>query len=203
MKVPPRASYWVQVVAALMGAMVQVGVKTWLFTHIPDMCAPDQKDSLTCPQNGVYFTASAIWGLIGPTRQFGNGTLYHGHLFALIAGAFLPVPIWLWQRYHPKTSLRYINIPVMLNGPTFIPPARGINYSSWFVVGFIFRTYFFFNCIGVGILIRFNRIRYPKKKFPLVEQVQLCPQLCLGRRDDLWHDHNLFDLANALLSTRS
>jgi hypothetical protein len=129
-----------------LGAIVQVGVKQWLFANVPDICQPEQRDHLICPHNGVFFTASAIWGLIGPTRQFGPGTLYHGHLYALIVGAFLPIPFWLWQRYYPKTRLRYINIPVILNGPTYIPPARGINYSSWFLTGFIFREFFLFLC---------------------------------------------------------
>lgn len=139
MKVPPRASFWVQTTSGLVGAIVQVGVKRWLFANVPDICQPDQKDLLSCPHNGVFFTASAIWGMIGPARQFGDGALYHGHLYAMIFGAFIPVPVWLWQHYRPGTRLRYLNIPVLLNGPTFIPPARGINYSSWFVVGFIFR----------------------------------------------------------------
>ena len=78
-------------------------------------------------------------GLIGPTRQFGFGSLYHAHLWALLIGAALPVPFWWWQRRFPNTRLKYINVPVFLNGPTFIPPATGINYSSWFVTGFIFR----------------------------------------------------------------
>jgi hypothetical protein len=80
-------------------------------------------------------------GLIGPTRQFGSGSLYHGHLWALLVGAFLPIPFWWWQRRFPDTRLKYINIPVFLNGPMLIPPATGINYSSWFVVGYIFREY--------------------------------------------------------------
>jgi len=110
----------------------------------------------------VFFSASAIWyvlsspfflrgsmdtkiaiggrrGLIGPTRQFGTGTVYYGHLWALLVGALLPVPFWWWQRRFPNSRLKYISIPVFLNGPTFIPPATGINYSSWFLVGFIFR----------------------------------------------------------------
>jgi len=32
----------------------------------------------------------ACRGLIGPTRQFGSGSLYHGHLWALLVGALLP-----------------------------------------------------------------------------------------------------------------
>jgi OPT oligopeptide transporter protein len=143
MKVPPRASFMVQAVSCLMACFVQVGVKRWLFSRVPDICSPTQKDFLVCPHNEVFFTASAIWGLIGPTRQFGSGEIYHGHLYALIVGALLPIPFWLWQVWKPKSRLRYINIPVILNGPTFIPPARGINYSSWFIVGFIFRKSWF------------------------------------------------------------
>jgi len=79
--------------------------------------------------------------LIGPTRQFGPGSLYHGHLWALLVGAFLPLPFWWWQRRFPDTRLKYINIPVFLNGVMYIPPATGINYTSWFLVGFIFREY--------------------------------------------------------------
>ena len=78
-------------------------------------------------------------GLIGPARQFGSGSLYHGHLWALLLGAGLPIPFWWWQRRFPNTRLKYINIPVFLNGPIYIPPATGINYSSWFLVGFVFR----------------------------------------------------------------
>ncbi|CAG7853661.1 Glutathione transporter 1 [Serendipita indica DSM 11827] len=140
-KVPPRAVFMAQTISALMGAIVQVGVKRWLFANVPDICSQTQKDALTCPHNQVFFNASAIWGLIGPARQFGEGTLYHGHLYAMLVGALLPVPIWLYHRFRPKTRLRYLNIPVLLNGPTFSPPARGINFSSWFVVGFIFQYF--------------------------------------------------------------
>ena len=83
----------------------------------------------------------ACRGLIGPTRQFGSGSLYHGHLWALLLGALLPLPFWWWQRRFPDTRLKYVNIPVFLNGPTWTPPATGINYSSWFLVGFIFREH--------------------------------------------------------------
>ena len=82
-------------------------------------------------------------GLIGPTRQFGSGSLYRGHLWAVLVGAFLPLPFWWWQRRFPDTRLKYVNIPVFLNGPEYTPPATGINYSSWFLVGFIFREYHF------------------------------------------------------------
>ncbi|EIN06776.1 OPT oligopeptide transporter [Punctularia strigosozonata HHB-11173 SS5] len=134
-KVPPRATFIVQLVATVLAAFVQVGVKEWLFTNVPDICSPDQASSLTCPHNKVYFTASAIWGLIGPSRQFGPGSIYYPQIYAVIIGAFLPVPFWLWQRRYPTSWVRYLSTPVILNGLLFIPPATGINYSAWFAMG--------------------------------------------------------------------
>lgn len=130
----------------------------FLFSSVEDMCDPHQKDGLTCPHNSVFFSASVIWcafsfslylhlltliwlprGLIGPTRQFGVGTLYHPQVFAVIVGALLPIPFWLWQRRYPTSWVKSINIPVILNGVSLIPPAVGINYSAWFAVGFGFQ----------------------------------------------------------------
>ena len=161
-KVPPRSSFVAQSVAALLSGILQVGVKQALFTSVKDICTEGQRSMLTCPHTRVFFSVSAIWyvwsapsllevrqglmitvgrGLIGPTRQFGTGTVYHGHLWALLVGAFLPVPFWWLQRRFPRTHIKDINILVFLNGPTYSPPATGINYSSWFLVGFIFREY--------------------------------------------------------------
>jgi hypothetical protein len=78
-------------------------------------------------------------GLIGPSRQFGNHALYHPQLYAMIIGAFLPIPFWFLQRRYPQSWVKYISTPVLLNGVSYIPPATGINYSSWFLVGFIFQ----------------------------------------------------------------
>jgi OPT family oligopeptide transporter len=114
-------------------------VKEWLFANIPDICEVHQPSRLTCPHNRTFYTASAVWGLIGPSRQFGPGKLYHPQLYALIVGAVLPIPLWLLERRYPKSIARFINTPIILNGMQFIPPATGINYSSWFVVGFVFQ----------------------------------------------------------------
>ncbi|KAK0483128.1 OPT oligopeptide transporter protein-domain-containing protein [Armillaria luteobubalina] len=138
-KVPPRATFVVQLVGTLMAAFVQVGVKTWIFANVPDICSDHQKSNLTCPHNQVFYTASAVWGLIGPTRQFGTGSIYHPHLYAIIVGVFLPLPFWLWQRRRPNSWAKYVSTPIVLNGVSGIPPAAGINYSSWFVVGVVFQ----------------------------------------------------------------
>ncbi|KAI0050840.1 OPT-domain-containing protein [Auriscalpium vulgare] len=138
-KVPPRATFIVQFVATLLAAFLQIGVKTLIFANVPDICEKDQKSHLTCPHNQVFFTASAIWGLIGPSRQFGTSSIYHPQVYAIIAGAVLPIPFWLWQRRYPTSWTKHISTPILLNGVSYIPPATGINYSSWFLVGFVFQ----------------------------------------------------------------
>ncbi|KAJ6513626.1 OPT oligopeptide transporter protein-domain-containing protein [Mycena vitilis] len=140
-KVPPRASFVVQLAGTLVAAFLQVGVKTWIFANVEDICSPMQKDSLTCPNNQVFFTASIIWGLIGPSRQFGVGSMYHPQLYALAIGALLPLPFWFWQRRYPNSWIKYISTPVILNGVSKIPPSTGINYSSWFAIGALFQYF--------------------------------------------------------------
>jgi hypothetical protein len=60
-------------------------------------------------------------------------------LYFTLIGALLPIPIWFMAKRWPKSWLRYINIPVLLTGASYIPPGTGINYVSWFIVGFIFQ----------------------------------------------------------------
>lgn len=138
-KVPPRATFLVQLVATLISSFLQVGVKEWIFATVPDICQPDQVSHLTCPHNQVFFSASAIWGLIGPSRQFGPGSIYHPQMYAILVGALLPLPFWLMQRRRPDSWAKFVSTPIALIGVSFIPPATGINYSSWFAVGFIFQ----------------------------------------------------------------
>ncbi|KAG1723121.1 OPT oligopeptide transporter protein-domain-containing protein [Suillus paluster] len=138
-KVPPRATFIVQFVGTLLASFIQIGVKQWMFDNIPDICTPDQPSFLTCPHNQVYYTASAVWGIIGPTRQFGKGALYYPELYAIVVGTFLPIPFWLWQRRYPNSWVKFVSTPVVLNGVSYIPPAAGINYSAWFAVGFVFQ----------------------------------------------------------------
>jgi hypothetical protein len=84
----------------------------------------------------LYFS---IRGLIGPSRQFGHGSIYNSQLYAIIVGALLPFPFWIMQRRRPDSWAKYVSTPVVLLGVSYIPPATGINYSSWFAVGFVFQ----------------------------------------------------------------
>lgn len=39
--------FWAQVIATVVAGTVQLGVQSWMFTNIPDICSSDQKDGFT------------------------------------------------------------------------------------------------------------------------------------------------------------
>ncbi|KAF7301839.1 OPT oligopeptide transporter [Mycena indigotica] len=139
MKIPPRAMFWAQVVATVIAGTVQLGVQAWMFTNIEGMCDSEQKNGFTCPSTQVFGTASIIWGVIGPARQFSKGQVYYGLVFFFLIGAVTPLISWLIHLKWPNSFIRYINFPVIFSGTGYIPPASAINYVSWALVGFIFQ----------------------------------------------------------------
>ncbi|KAG1903462.1 OPT oligopeptide transporter protein-domain-containing protein [Suillus fuscotomentosus] len=139
MKVPPRTMFWGQVVATALAGTVQLGVQAWMFTNIPDLCNPTQKDGFICPNTEVFGTASFIWGVIGPQRQFSSGQVYHDLVYFFLIGAFCPVVAWLISLKWPNSFIRYVNFPVIFSGMGAIPPASALNYVPWAIVGFIFQ----------------------------------------------------------------
>jgi len=139
MKVPPRPMFWCQIVATIVAGTVQLGVQSWMFSHIPNLCDKDQKDNFTCQSTHVFGTASVVWGVIGPARQFTKGQIYYSLTFCFIIGAACPVIQWLVTRKYPKTILNYIHFPLIFAGLGQIPPATSINYVPWAIVGFLFQ----------------------------------------------------------------
>ena len=138
MKIPPRAMFWAQIVASVIAGTVQLGVQSWMFTNIEDMCDPKQKDGFICPSTEVFGTASIVWGVIGPQRQFSSGQIYYSLLFFFLIGAACPTIAYLISLRWPNSVIRYINFPVIFNGTGLIPPASAVNYVPWTIVGFIF-----------------------------------------------------------------
>lgn len=138
MKIPPRTMFWCQVLATMVAGTVQLGVQAWMFTNIPDMCSPTQSDGFICPNTEVFGTASFIWGVIGPQRQFSSGQVYHGLLYFFLIGAFCPFAAWIISLKWPHSLIRYVNFPIIFSGTGYIPPASAVNYVPWTIVAFIF-----------------------------------------------------------------
>ncbi|CEL58319.1 Glutathione transporter 1 OS=Schizosaccharomyces pombe (strain 972 / ATCC 24843) GN=pgt1 PE=1 SV=1 [Rhizoctonia solani AG-1 IB] len=180
MKVPPRLMYLSQVIASLVSCFVVVGVQAWMFEHIPNLCDINQPNKFTCPGVRVFGTASLIWGGIGPARTFNPGQIFYPLTFCFLIGAVLPIPLYFLARRYPHSWFKYVNMPVVFTGTGNLPPASGINYSSWVMVGFIFqywirRRHFGWwsrynyilsaaldSGVAVGTILIFFCLQYPK-----------------------------------------
>lgn len=141
MKLAPRLLFSVQMAATVWGCIVQIAVLRWSYGSIEDLCQPHQKSNFTCPNAKTFFTASIIWGVIGPKRIFSHGELYWGTLFFFVIGAVLPILNWLVLKKWPNSPIRWLNWPVFFSGTGYIPPATPYNYGAYCLVGLLFGYY--------------------------------------------------------------
>ncbi|KAJ3868065.1 small oligopeptide transporter [Lentinula novae-zelandiae] len=122
MKIPPRPMFFAQVICSMCAATAQLGVQTWLFDHVSDICQSGQLDRFTCQNTEVFGVASIIATL----------------LYFFLIGALAPIISWFIDKKYPNSFFKYVN-PVIFNGTQLLPPATGINYVPWAIVGFIFQ----------------------------------------------------------------
>ena len=116
----------VQMIATVLAAFIQVGVKQWIFENVPDICKPKQVSQLTCPHNQVFYTASAVWWVLILIYKF---LLL---LTIIFKGSHWPSTS-IWYRLHlPSQSLRIISrslhpstiLPLATTFPHFMGPLR-------------------------------------------------------------------------------
>lgn len=141
MKIPPRTMFMAQVVATTIACFIQVFVLNFALNSVRDVCTTHQEQHFTCPGAKVFFSASVIWGLLGPQRIFSPGQIYSVLLYGFPIGAIFPVVIWAIQKRWPRSFFKHALVPLILGGGSAIPPATPLNYLSWGVVGFIFQKW--------------------------------------------------------------
>jgi OPT family oligopeptide transporter len=131
MHVPPIMMFWVQVLATIWGALVNVGVLYWAFNNISEICTSKAVQNFTCPQATTFFTASVVWGAVGPQRMFQHGQIYFVNLFFFLIGAIVPIPIYFLARRYPSSPFKLFNTPLFFFATGAIPPATAIKCLSY------------------------------------------------------------------------
>lgn len=111
--------------------------------NLSGICTADAVNNFTCPKASSFFTASIIWGVIGPQRIFSPGSMYVGLQWFWLLGAIVPVCFWLLRKKWPTSWIRFLNAPLIFGGSGFIPPATPFNYLSWRIAGFIFNKWIY------------------------------------------------------------
>ncbi|TAQ84477.1 hypothetical protein B7494_g7199 [Chlorociboria aeruginascens] len=144
LKIPPRTLFFAQGSATILGALTQVGVTLWMLGNVSDICSADQSNGFSCPNGRTTFSSSIIWGAIGPARAYSIGKIYAGLLHFFWLGVLMPLITWVIWKYWRKPGgegrdwISLINWPLIFVGTYNVPPATGINYSSWALVNIIF-----------------------------------------------------------------
>lgn len=73
-----------------------------------------------------------------PANMFGPGKMYHPLLYFFLIGAVAPAIPYVLAKRFPNSWIKYVNMPVLLNGTSAIPPATAVNFIPASLVGFIF-----------------------------------------------------------------
>ncbi|KAF2709743.1 small oligopeptide transporter [Pleomassaria siparia CBS 279.74] len=139
MKIPPRTMFTAQVVATTFSGFIQIAVLNFALNNIEDICEIDQKQRFSCPGGRVFFSASVIWGLLGPGRIFSPGQIYSPLLWFFPAGILVTIIMhFVSKKFKP---FRYAMVPIIFGGGQAIPPASPMNYLTWGIVGWFFQKY--------------------------------------------------------------
>lgn len=141
MKVPPRTMFASQLVASVWSAIVQIAVMNWALGSIEGVCTDHQANSYTCAGAKVFYTASIIWGAIGPARIFSGDAIYANLQYFWLVGAVTPIITWFLARRYPKSFWRYVSTPLIFGGSGWIPPATVFIYMAWGSVGTFFNYF--------------------------------------------------------------
>ncbi|KAF9435351.1 hypothetical protein BGZ76_006459 [Entomortierella beljakovae] len=140
MKIPPRTMFMAQLVAAIVSCIINLATTVWLLETRPNICT-EEGYPFTCRTTRTFYSASIIWGAIGPARTFGDkdGALYSSVQWGFLIGAILPFIFWLASQKFPNVHwLKYVHWPVLFAATSNMPPALPYMYSNGLFVGFIF-----------------------------------------------------------------
>ncbi|KAJ1993397.1 hypothetical protein EDC05_002261 [Coemansia umbellata] len=144
-KIPPRHLFVAQLAGTIVCSFVQLGVAFWLMGTVHGMCTREGRP-FTCLQANTFFSASVIWGLVGPDRMFGPASPYHPVMYLFVFGALLPVPFWLWTKRFPASWVRHVHTPLLFIAVGYMPPAPSHVYTNWFIgcifLNFVWHKYY-------------------------------------------------------------
>ncbi|RKO87969.1 OPT oligopeptide transporter protein-domain-containing protein, partial [Blyttiomyces helicus] len=148
MKIPPKAMFVCQLWATIVGAIINYNVLDVLIRNVPDIWLACHGSALPIRPAWdsnkplIFYTASLIWGAVGPARMFGPGSLYYPLLYFFLIGAVVPVPVWLLHRRYPKFGWEYLHFPILfLNFGSGTPSGYAQSYIQVPILSYLSQYY--------------------------------------------------------------
>ncbi|CAH2355442.1 oligopeptide transporter 2 [[Candida] railenensis] len=138
-KIPPRALFRGQILAVFVGSFIGLAVMNWQISSMADICQPHNKQKFTCPSPRTYFSASVIWGTIGPKRVFGG--LYPVLQYCFLIGFLLVFPAVAFKWYAPRQWSRNFQPSIFMGGFLNYAPYNLSYYTGGAYLSFTFMYY--------------------------------------------------------------
>ncbi|KAJ7238969.1 OPT oligopeptide transporter protein-domain-containing protein [Mycena rebaudengoi] len=111
MHIPPVLTFWAQIWATIVSSFLSIN---------------------------SFFTASVLWGTLGPKRMFGAGGIYNGLLYCFPIGLILPIPVFMLRKRFKV--LEYFHLPVFLTGGLTWTPYSMANVWPAVPVAYVFNV---------------------------------------------------------------
>lgn len=137
-KVPPLAIFRGQLLCTILQIIVCLAVVNFSMSNIKDFCDPKQPDKFSCPGERTFYSASVLWGVIGPKRVF-NG-LYPILQYTFLIGALLAVVCIAIKRFFPKQT-KYFQPTLIIGGMLIYAPNNLAYVMPGWYVNYAFMSY--------------------------------------------------------------
>ncbi|KAI5963486.1 uncharacterized protein KGF55_002366 [Candida pseudojiufengensis] len=113
-KIPPRAMFRSQVLSIFIASFIQLGILNFQITGIKDYCDPLNTQKFTCPGTRTFYSASVLWGVIGPKKVFDH--LYPLLRWCFLIGFLLAFPCAAIKKFGPKKYFKTFEPSIIIGG---------------------------------------------------------------------------------------
>lgn len=135
-KIPPRALFRCQMLSVFITSFISLAIMNFMIDNVENYCTPESNQKFLCPLSNVFFSASVLWGVIGPRRVFGG--LYPILQWCFLLGALLAIPCILFKKYAPKRYTKYFQPSLIIGGMLIYAPYNLSYYTSGVYASFAF-----------------------------------------------------------------
>ncbi|QWU88306.1 hypothetical protein CA3LBN_002571 [Candidozyma haemuli] len=137
LRIPPRSLFRAQLLSVILNSLMSVGVLNLAINEVQDFCHPHQPQKFTCPGSTTVYSASVLWGVIGPKKVFGG--LYPILQWCFLIGFLLAFPCWALKKYYGRTIVgKYFHPIVFSFGIMIYAPYNLSYYTPGMILSFFF-----------------------------------------------------------------
>ncbi|KAF3985834.1 hypothetical protein FT663_01952 [Candidozyma haemuli var. vulneris] len=138
-KVPPRALFRCQMLSVFISCFVSLAVMNFMIDNVEDYCTPQSNQKFYCPNSNIFFSASVLWGTIGPKKVFGG--LYPLLEWCFLMGAVATIPCIIFKKFGPKKYTKYFQPTLIIGGFLVYAPYNLSYYTGGLYASFAFMYY--------------------------------------------------------------